>query len=485
MPYLSLNKPGTGHRLWLSALLLGGLLLAWRIWAIHLSGITLYVDEAQYWGWAQALDWGYFSKPPGVAVLIAASTALFGDGIIGTKLLAMACYPLTAWVALLIAREAYDEQTAIASGLAVLTLPIYAWLGLFVSTDAPLVLLWAAAILLYIRALTRGGTGNWLLLGIICGLGLLTKYTMLAWLGSAMLHLLIVERRRLLQPAPWLAAMLACAFLLPNLIWNAGHDFPTLRHTADITLQRTAGGLLPLLTFLGAQWLAFGPLLGTAFAPALLPQPASDNQRRLRGILICFALPLWLVAAAQAAGGSANANWAAPAFVPASILAVAWLLGRGHRRWLFIALSLNLLLTATLYHWPTLSASFFPQVATPYSRALGWDKVGQQLRPIAAAHPGTPLLAEERTLLAHLQYELRDQPLRVASWNPKGTRNDHYQLTASFTRGDALILVPDNVPDHIASRFAATRHLATLEADTGPRRKLHFQVYLLHDFQGY
>ncbi|MCA1938307.1 MAG: hypothetical protein LDL29_06505, partial [Dechloromonas sp.] len=103
----------------------------------------------------------------------------------------------------------------------------------------------------------------------------------------------------------------------------------------------------------------------------------------------------------------------------------------------------------------------------------------------AAAHPGTPLLAEERTLLAHLQYELRDQPLRVASWNPQGTRNDHYQLTASFTRGDALILVPDKVPEHIARRFAATRHLATLEADTGPRRKLHFQVYLLHDFQGY
>ena len=43
------------------ALILLGLtvaLLAWRIWVIQNSGITLYVDEAQYWTWAQDLGWG-------------------------------------------------------------------------------------------------------------------------------------------------------------------------------------------------------------------------------------------------------------------------------------------------------------------------------------------------------------------------------------------------------------------------------------------
>ena len=41
------------------------------------------MDEAQYWTWAQHLDWGYFSKPPGIAALIAASTSMFGDGMLG------------------------------------------------------------------------------------------------------------------------------------------------------------------------------------------------------------------------------------------------------------------------------------------------------------------------------------------------------------------------------------------------------------------
>ena len=64
-------------------LALAAILLAWRFWVVPHAGITLYVDEAQYWTWAQALDWGYFSKPPGIAALIALSTTLFGDGIVG------------------------------------------------------------------------------------------------------------------------------------------------------------------------------------------------------------------------------------------------------------------------------------------------------------------------------------------------------------------------------------------------------------------
>ena len=151
-------------------------------------GVTLYVDEAQYWTWAQHLDWGYFSKPPGVAALIVLSTALFGDGLLGVKALAMLCYPLAAAACWAIARRLYDARVAFWSALAVLTLPIFAWLGLFVSTDALLTLFWALALWAYLRALDSDTWGDWLLLGVVCGLGLLSKYTMAAWLGAAFLH---------------------------------------------------------------------------------------------------------------------------------------------------------------------------------------------------------------------------------------------------------------------------------------------------------
>ena len=199
---------------------LTAILLAWRFWVIPQMGITLYVDEAQYWTWAQHLDWGYFSKPPGVAALIAVSTALFGDGLLGVKALAMLCYPLAAAACWAIARRLYDARIAFWSAVTVLTLPIFAWLGLFVSTDALLTLFWALALWAYLRALDSDAWSDWLLLGVVCGLGLLSKYTMAAWLGAAFLHLLAFHRPRLASPKPWLAAGLALTILGPNLWWN-------------------------------------------------------------------------------------------------------------------------------------------------------------------------------------------------------------------------------------------------------------------------
>lgn len=53
----------------------------------YLGTYDLMFDEAQYWFWAKHPAWGYYSKPPVIAWLIAASTAVFGDGNFGVKML--------------------------------------------------------------------------------------------------------------------------------------------------------------------------------------------------------------------------------------------------------------------------------------------------------------------------------------------------------------------------------------------------------------
>jgi len=479
-------KSGAGILLGLAAIL-----LAWRCWLIPQLGITLYVDEAQYWTWAQELDWGYFSKPPGVAALIWLSTTLFGDGLLGVKALAMLCYPLAAAACWAIACRLYDARTAFWSALAVLTLPMFSWLGLFVSTDALLTLFWALALWAYLRALDRDGWGDWLTLGLVCGLGLLSKYTMAAWLGAAFLHLLAFHRSRLASPKPWVASLLALLILSPNIVWNIAHDFPTLKHTADITLnKKAAGGIGPLGEFWAAQWISFGPVLGSAFFILLARcrQSWRDEPTRL---LLWFALPLWLVVSAQAIKGGANANWAAPAFAPAAIAAVAWLLQREHQRLLAIGLALNLGIVGLVYHWPHLLAAATvdnPAAKTPYVRAMGWDELGRQLQPILAAHPDAVLVAENRTLLAHMRYELRAQKPTMVSWNPDGRPSDHYKMTTDLRPyiGKDAILISDRKPNSsFAPRFAAIEPLATLKAPLDAQTTRAMNVYLLREFKGY
>ena len=473
-------------------LALAAILLAWRFWVVPHAGITLYVDEAQYWTWAQALDWGYFSKPPGIAALIALSTTLFGDGIVGVKALAMLCYPLAAGFCWAIAGRLYDQRVAFWSAVAILTLPMFAWLGLFVSTDALLTLLWTAALWAYLRALSDDGWGDWLLLGAICGLGLLSKYTMAAWLGAAFLHLLAFQRARLVTLKPWLAVGLALAILSPNLWWNVTHDFPTLKHTADITLNRQAGGGLAALgEFWAAQWLSFGPVLGSVFFVLLFGLRATWRDERSR-LLLWFALPLWAVVSAQAFKSTANANWAAPAFAPAAIAAVAWLLQRGKQKLLVIGIALNVAVVGLVYHWPQLTAAVdLPNRVkiSPYKRAMGWDELGRQLRPLLQAHPDAVLVADNRTLLAHMLYEVRDLHPVAASWNPSGIASDHYKLTTDlrpYLGRDAILITQAGEPgSEFATRFAGISKLATLQARLDAQTTRDMDVYLLHAFKGY
>ena len=470
---------------------LTAVVLAWRFWVVQQLGITLYIDEAQYWTWAQHFDWGYFSKPPGIAALIIASTALLGNGILGVKALAMLCYPLAAGACWAIALRLYDARVAFWSALAVLTLPMYAWLGLFVSTDALLTLFWALALLAYLRALDSDAWSDWLLLGLVCGLGLLSKYTMAAWLAAAFLHLLVFHRCRLASPKPWLAVGLALLILAPNIYWNFTHDFPTLRHTADITVNKKAGGGLAALgEFWAAQWISFGPLLGSIFFILLLQFKKSWGDQRSR-LLLWFALPLWAIVSVQAMKSSANANWAAPAFAPAAIAAVAWLLQREKKRLLVAGLAINVLVVAVVYHWPSLLAVAkvdSPAKMSPFTRARGWDDLGRQLKPILQAHPGTVLVADNRTLLAHMLYELRELKPAAASWNPSGIASDHYKLTTDlqpWVGKDAILITQDPPGDEFTQRFARIEQLTTLKAPLDALTTRDMDVYLLHAFKGY
>ena len=464
-------------------------ILVWRLAVIHALGITLYVDEAQYWTWAQDLEWGYFSKPPGVALLIAASTALFGDGTLGVKALAMLCYIASAWLARGIALRLFDEETGFWSAIAILTLPMFAWLGLFVSTDALLTVGWLAALWLLLRALDSDTWLDWLLIGVVCGLGLLSKYMMIAWGVAALTWLICFDHERLRSPKPWIAALVALLILSPNLIWNVVNDFPTLRHTAEITVgKRAVGGPSALGEFLGAQWIAFGPILGSAGLVLLFGGRSLWHNTRYR-LLLWFALPLWGVVSVQAWKSGANANWAAPAFAPAAIAVVAWLLQRRWRQVLAAGLALNLLLVSVIYHWPQLLALAGAESAKldPYARARGWDDIGRQLQPLFAAHPGAVLVADNRTVMAHLLYELRAVEPPAASWDPTHSKADHYKMSTDLNayRGRDLIFVTRESPPDFSRYGESSAHIAALKAPLPGGRSFDVQVYLVREFKGY
>jgi 4-amino-4-deoxy-L-arabinose transferase-like glycosyltransferase len=206
-----------------------------RVWALVVSPLDLHFDEAQYWVWSRTPDWGYFSKPPLIAWVIAATTAVFGNGEWAVRLAAPLLHASGAWAVFALARRAYGERAGFWAGTLWLTLPAV-WLSSFViSTDAVLLPLWTIALYCFWRLKEKPSFTWAALMGLSLVLGALAKYAIVffplclglaaVWTPSA--------RRALLCWRGATAALVALAVLAPNLIWNAQHKFETVAHTAS------------------------------------------------------------------------------------------------------------------------------------------------------------------------------------------------------------------------------------------------------------
>jgi hypothetical protein len=90
-------------------------------------------------------------------------------------------------------------------------------------------LVWVAFCYLALRILLRPEPRLWPLLGLVAGVGLETKDTVVALLGVFALGLLVVGPRQVLRERRvWTAVAVACACALPYVGWEVAHGWPSL-----------------------------------------------------------------------------------------------------------------------------------------------------------------------------------------------------------------------------------------------------------------
>src|SRR5947209_456638 len=110
------------------------------------AGIGLGPDEAQYWTWSQSLDWGYYSKPPGIAWQIALGTKLFGQTEWGIRSLSIVVSFFQASALYFIAlKSGLRTYTAIWSTLCMAFCPLGILGSFFAITDGTMLLCWTGA----------------------------------------------------------------------------------------------------------------------------------------------------------------------------------------------------------------------------------------------------------------------------------------------------------------------------------------------------
>ncbi len=481
--------PGIGRAYGTWTLATVATITAVRLIWLAVQSAGLYPDEAQYWFWAQHPAFGYYSKPPLVAWVIALTTGAFGDSEFAIRLAAPLLHAGAAGLVYAIAARLYDRRTGFWAALAYVTLPGVSLSAFIISTDAVLLPCWAAALYAFIRAREPGGERWWLAAGIAAGLGLLAKYAMAYWLLSALGFVLLVpgERRHL---RPLLAATaIAGLIYLPNLWWNWSHGFVSYLHVRD-NAALSARLLHPtaFLEFLGSQFGVIGPLFFAALI-LIVARPRALSEPRAR-LLAAFALPTLLLMLVISLLSRAEPNWAAPAYVSAIALVVAWAIARGWRRWVAVSVAINLAAAVALFGTADALAAIgvaVPAKYDPLHRLRGWRELGQSVGNLLATHPGLTLLADDRELLAALIYYVRPHPLGAVEWNPVPGVTDQWRLMNNIGthRGeDFLAVTVHGLVDEMRPDFAELTPLTTIATHSGPGGGTVYAVYIARGFRG-
>ncbi len=384
-------------------------------------------DEAYFWRWSLDPAWGYFDQPPMVAWCLAAARALLGDTALAIRLPAALCTAGAAALVYLAAREHAPPGRAWWAPALLLVTPLVAVGGLLTTPDAPLSLAWAGFLYAATRAAAprRGRAppadrwlAPWIGLGLLLGLGLLSKLTM--GLAAAGLGLWWLLRR----PRPWrgplAAAATAAAVTAPWWVWNATHGFAPFAWEMSHGLSPQQGSpWLRLGEFLGQQAGLAGPLLVVAavvLADRLLLRRRGAPHERLWGALSLTVLAAFGVASLAA---RSNGNWAAMAYP-----ALACWIAVSAKPWLRVSsLVTSGALGALAVAHVIQPLPFVPPSLDPLADTAGYDELAAEVeRELARKPAGTLAVASRYQDAAALAFAL-DDPRRVVDQPGRGRPN--------------------------------------------------------------
>jgi hypothetical protein len=150
------------------------------------------------------------------------------------------------------------------------------------------ILFWLLGAHALLTAAERGGLREWIVLGLVLGLGLLNKTSVL-WLGAGVGAAILLSgqlRRQLATPGPYMAAALALALFAPFVIWNALHGWPHVEFMRNATAGKYSS--LTRGRFIADQFLAMNPLTFLVSLSGLVWCLADREGRRWRPIGIAF-----------------------------------------------------------------------------------------------------------------------------------------------------------------------------------------------------
>jgi hypothetical protein len=298
------------------------------------AGYGIFRDELYYIACANRLDIGYVDQPMFSILFLALWKTLFGASVIAIRFVPAVLTSLTVWLSGRIAKEmgagAYGVLLAtMGAGASIILLAF----GSIYSMNAFDLVFWATTAYLLVRLIKTERPSLWYWIGIVIGLGVINKLSML-WYGAGIgLGVFLTnERVWLKRKEPYLAVIIVLLFALPYVIWNFTHDYATLEFIHNASTIKYGG--VTAVDFLGGQLLLQNPLSFVLWFSGLLFLLVikEGSQYRILGFAFLAVVALLLI------NGHSKPEYLAagyaPLFAAGGVALETWLGDR--RKWIAI-----------------------------------------------------------------------------------------------------------------------------------------------------
>lgn len=463
-----------------------------RVYFVTRGYLGLSPDEAHYWEWSRRLDLSYYSKGPLIAYLIAAGTSVFGNSEFGVRVLALTLSVLSSMVLYAIGRELYDAKVGALAAMLFQAVPLFNTYGILMTIDAPFVFFWLLSLLLFYRAVTRESLPYWALLGVSVGLGLLAKYTMALFYPCVALFLLASASRRkaLLSAGPYAALLLSLAVFSPVIIWNAGHGWVSVKHTAfshlnvDDGFRVSAGSVL---NFVGGQLGVVGPLLLPLMLYALLKRQRTERW----SFLFWFSVPVLLLFLAKSLQGKVQANWAMSAYLPGLIaFSALYLAGfasakRAKKAVVAAAVAMSVFMSAVA-HFPSI-VGLSPGL-DPSSKLKGWKPLAAEVSAIRAGLEAPSFIfSDSYRVSSELAFYVKGHPVTYCvNLGRRMTQYDLWPGPGRLIGYDAIfVTIGDGpLPGRLRQAFDSYEKRSFVAHDRKGRKLRDYSIFVLRGFRG-
>lgn len=417
---------------------------------IWLTPLDLSPDEAYYWDWSRRLAFGYYSKPPMVAWIIALCTRLGSDSPFFVRLGAT-ILSLGGGLALFyLGKAMFGARVGFWASLLANATPGYAVGSVIMTIDPPLMFFWGATTWLLWLAVKRRKGVYWYLAGVCLGFGLLSKYTMVAIIPSFFIYLTLSPSARpwLRKKEPYLFVLIGLFILSPNLYWNYLHHWPAIKQPVELIDKKKLDSFTTFIWFFGPQAGILSPLTFLLVLLGLWVGGKRGLRQREDRYLFLFwhAIVLLAFFIMLSFFSVCYVNWAAPAYFAAFILAAAavwegdWSL-KLKKRILMSALIVGIASCSLLFTMDQLQSAIvklgldIPAEKFPTNRLKGWRVLGRVVGSLLDefGRENTFVISYKRDYVSEVAFYAKGNP-KVYTLNLSGVPESQYDLWEGYEK---------------------------------------------------